>query len=127
IAHESVPQAERNIADALIRIQDAENSACYPMLFVRVRDAEQIRRLTAIAGGALSVLTGFCLPKVTAESVTTMLETITDLPVQKNFYAMPILETPEVAYTETRRTELAAIAQAMSPFRDQILCVRVGA
>jgi hypothetical protein len=46
----------------------------------------------------------------------------TALPV----YAMPVLETPEIAHAESRLTTLIQIRQLLDRFRDRVLAVRVG-
>ncbi|WP_275693525.1 HpcH/HpaI aldolase/citrate lyase family protein [Nocardioides sp. TF02-7] len=41
-------------------------------------------------------------------------------------YAMPILETPEIAYVESRRAALADLAAVFDDHRESVLCVRIG-
>lgn len=130
IQHESVSRAERNIVAALRRIhtQSPAERAKYPLLFVRVRDADQIARLAFAAGDAIAVLTGFSLPKVTAETGRAMLEAVREASdgLDRPLYAMPILETPDIAYIESRREALLALSVVFNEFAEHVLCIRVG-
>jgi citrate lyase beta subunit len=130
IRHEDVPQAEQNVVEALRRVHAAgpQAAADYPLLFVRVRTADQIRRIAAEAGEALNVLTGFSLPKMTTENAHDMLCAVRDASaaLQHPLYAMPILETPDIAYIETRRDTLRELAAIFDEFRTHVLCIRVG-
>lgn len=130
IPHDAVGMAEQNIVAALTRLHnaDAGTLAGLPLLFVRVRTAEQITRLADEAGDAIRVLTGFSLPKTTPTSGRDMLTAIAQVSegLGRPMYAMPILESPELAYIETRRDMLAALSDLFSEFRENVLCVRVG-
>jgi citrate lyase beta subunit len=143
IKHSDVPMAEANIVETLKRIaaadaqadpqvstsqQAAIGSDALPLLFVRVRSAEQIRRIAAAAGPAINVLTGFSLPKATRQSVWAMLTAIREVNtnLSRPLYGMPILETPDIAWNETRRDSLGNLAEAFDTFADIVLCIRVG-
>lgn len=130
IPHDKVGEAEENIVAALQRLHAAEQKmlGALPLLFVRVRSAEQITRLAAEAGDAIRVLTGFSLPKTTPESGRDMLTAIREVSVGlgRPLYAMPILESPELAYIETRRDMLRDLSVLFDEFREHVLCVRVG-
>jgi citrate lyase beta subunit len=130
IPHDAVGQAEENIVAALKRLHLAEQKmlGALPLLFVRVRTAEQITRLAAEAGDAIRVLTGFSLPKTTPTSGREMLTAIAEVSkgLGRPMYAMPILESPELAYIETRHAMLRDLAVLFEEFHENVLCVRVG-
>ena len=42
-------------------------------------------------------------------------------------YAMPVLETPEVLYRETREAELVGIRELLDEYRELVLTIRIGA
>lgn len=128
IRDDEVEAAELNLADQLRRV--ARQQPDGPLLFVRVRHADQIYRLAERLGDDLGVLSGFVLPKFRAdESGQAGLTAVreigdgTGLPL----YAMPVLETPEIAHTETRQGTLLAIRHLLDLNRDRILAIRVGA
>ncbi|GAA4804895.1 HpcH/HpaI aldolase/citrate lyase family protein [Nocardioides caeni] len=130
IEHDAVATAEAQVVAALSAVTalpDAER-ARLPLVFVRVRDAAQIRRLAAMAGPALSALTGFSLPKSEVQRVAAMLAAVREVSKGRvrPLYAMPILESEEIAYVETRRPALRRLAELFTAYDEHVLCVRVG-
>ncbi len=131
IPHAAVPDAEANVVAALQRIHrrtaDGEQPAL-PLLFVRVRSPEQIRSVALAAGPALARLTGFSLPKATGATLGPMLAAIEEVAADTGqpLYGMPILETPDLAWRETRADALAAVAAQVDAHRESVLCLRVG-
>ncbi|WP_448638868.1 HpcH/HpaI aldolase/citrate lyase family protein [Geodermatophilus sp. URMC 63] len=129
VPHAAVPDAEANVIAALRRLDHhAATGEHLPLLFVRVRTPEQIRSLALAAGPALARLTGFSLPKATGTTLGPMLEAIAEVGAATGhpLYGMPILETPDLAWRETRPEALAALADVVAAHRDQVLCLRVG-
>lgn len=130
IEHDAVERAERGVVAALesIRVMPAELRGRLPLVFVRVRDADQIRRVSAAAGDALTALTGFSLAKSAVDRVESMLDATREVSagIHRPMYAMPILESPEIAYVESRRAALAQLAEVFGAYEEHVLCVRVG-
>jgi citrate lyase beta subunit len=128
IPHAAVPAAEANVVEALRRIDEGGCGEDLPLLFLRVRHPEQIYRLAEAAGPALVHLTGFSLPKASAASLAPMLAAVAEVSAgcAHPLYAMPILETADVAWSETREEALAGVAAALHRYADSVLCLRVG-
>ncbi|PWW23710.1 citrate lyase beta subunit [Geodermatophilus normandii] len=131
IPHAAVPDAEVNVVAALQRISAraaAGEQPALPLLFVRVRSAEQIRSIAVAAGPALAWLTGFSLPKATGATLAPMLEAIAEVgsATGQPLYGMPILETADLAWRETRADALADLAAVVDAHRESVLCLRVG-
>jgi citrate lyase beta subunit len=128
IPHAEVAAAEANVVATLHRIHERGCGEDLPLLFVRVREAAQIHRVAAAAGPALSRLTGFSLPKATGAGLGEMLAAVAAVSAGcvHPLYAMPILETPDVAWSESRAAALAAVAEVLDRYADEVLCVRVG-
>ena len=131
IPHAAVGEAEANVVAALQRLDRrvAEGDpAPLPLVFVRVRTPGQIRSIALAAGPALARLTGFSLPKATGATLGPMLEAIADVGAATGLplYGMPILETPDLAWRETRAEALAALAAVVEAHREIVLCLRVG-
>lgn len=100
-----------------------------PLLFVRVRSADQIDALMSEMTSGTEILTGFAIPKFGSScgrDYLTRIERASDA-VGRRLYAMPIIETPEVLHLETRGEELRAIAGLLAEFRESVLAVRIGA
>jgi citrate lyase beta subunit len=131
IPHAAVGEAEANVVAALQRLDSRVadgDPAPMPLVFVRVRTPEQIRSIAVEAGPALGRLAGFSLPKATAATLGPMLEAIAEVGAATGLplYGMPILETPDLAWRETRAEALAALAAVVEAHREHVLCLRVG-
>lgn len=127
IADHEVAFGEDNLVRELTRL--ARRGGEGPLLFVRVRAPEQVTRLVARLGEAASVLTGFVLPKFTELSGAPFLDAVADVAQRSGlrFFAMPVLESPQVMYAETRVDALAGIRLLLDKHRDNVLAVRIGA
>ena len=99
------------------------------LLFVRVRTVDQIRELALATGRAIGVVSGFVLPKFSLGHGEEYLQAVwrcTDRSAHP-VYAMPVLETRDVLYRETREVELVGIRELLDEYRSQVLTVRIGA
>ncbi|SDY40909.1 Citrate lyase beta subunit [Micromonospora pattaloongensis] len=107
----------------------AETGADGPLLFVRVRSAGQIPRIVEALGEHLGVLTGFVLPKFTEDSGPAFLDAVAQAGVRtgRRLLAMPVLESPEVIFAESRTDVLLGVQRLLTEYRDLILAVRIGA
>ncbi|AUY51909.1 HpcH/HpaI aldolase/citrate lyase family protein [Streptomyces sp. CB01881] len=99
-----------------------------PLLFIRVRTASQITDLAGRLGPAIGLLTGFVLPKFTDENGGAYLEALAaaEAATGRRLFAMPVLESPELAHLETRREQLFGIARLLDKYRERVLAVRLG-
>ncbi|MBP0451772.1 HpcH/HpaI aldolase/citrate lyase family protein [Kitasatospora sp. RG8] len=99
-----------------------------PLLFIRVRTASQITDLAGRLGPAIGLLTGFVLPKFTDENGGAYLEALAaaEAATGRRLFAMPVLESPELAHLETRREQLFGIARLLDKYRGRVLAVRLG-
>jgi citrate lyase beta subunit len=138
IRDDEVGAAEVNLAEQLRRFADSNGRSVAergdgepdgPLLFIRVRHHDQIYRMAERLGDAMRVVSGFVLPKFQPDEsgragvrAVHDIAAATALPV----YAMPVLETPEVAHAETRLDTLVQIRELLDGFRDRVLALRVG-
>ncbi|WP_141577286.1 HpcH/HpaI aldolase/citrate lyase family protein [Actinomadura sp. WMMA1423] len=100
-----------------------------PLLFVRVRDPRQIGDLVGRLGDAAELVSGFVLPKFTAPAGGAFLDALADASDASGLrlLAMPVIESPEAVYAETRSEMLHDIARLLAKHRSRILAVRLGA
>ena len=127
IADEDLPAAEKN---AIVQLRaHAESGARSPLLFVRVRSAEQIPMIVDALGEHARILTGFVLPKFTSETGGAFLDAVTEASasIRRRLLAMPVLESPEVIFSESRTEVLLAVRRLLNNYRKHILAVRIGA
>jgi citrate lyase beta subunit len=122
-----VAVAERNVAAQLKELHRINAPA--PLLFVRVRQPDQIRSLIKEIGSAATILTGFVLPKFTAANGSGFLDVLAEIRAETELplYGMPVLEAPETIYAESRLGELLAVRDLLERHADAVLAVRIGA
>lgn len=127
VADHEVEQALANAVDALDEL--ASRTDFGMQLFVRVRTAENIRRIAETLTSGVAVLSGFVIPKFRGVTGRAFLDEIVEASahVGKHLFAMPVLESPELVHRETRDDELAEIGKVLAEHRDRILAVRIGA
>ncbi|MFG2426801.1 HpcH/HpaI aldolase/citrate lyase family protein [Streptomyces sp. NPDC048590] len=128
---DSIDDAEVVGAEANLVRQFAdldERAADVPLLFIRVREPEQISDLTRRLGTSVRLLSGFVLPKFTEERGELFLEALTAAEAVSGhrLFAMPVLESPELLHLETRGDTLRGIARTVDKYRDRILALRLG-
>jgi len=133
IGDSEVPAAEKNIITQVGKIHLALSHqeidfADLPLIFIRVRNPDQILRLTEEMGDSAKIITGFIFPKFTSESYR-YFEAIKSLNEQATgpFYGMPIIESPEIIYRESRLHALMETKQLLDSYQDLVLNVRIGA
>lgn len=128
-----VPLAEENLTNQVQRIglaidrgELAEEDL--PLIFIRVRTPDQMLRLLESMEEDSKLVAGFVFPKFSSDSYR-YLEILNDLNRQSSgrFYGMPIIESPQVIYRETRARELLEIKRLLDSYQDFVLNVRIGA
>ncbi len=127
IADAEVAAAEQNML-AQLRAY-ARTGATGPLLFVRVRVPEQIGMIIAGLGEDARIVTGFVLPKFTDDNGTAYLEAVVEAStwLGRRLLVMPVLESQEIIYAESRLGTLFGVRQLLDKYRDYVLAVRIGA
>ncbi|WP_067802346.1 HpcH/HpaI aldolase/citrate lyase family protein [Actinomadura formosensis] len=127
IADDEVEAGEANLV-AQLRALDGRGTDV-PLLFVRVRDPRQIGDLLGLLGDAAALISGFVLPKFSAVAGGAFLDALEDAAVRTGLplLAMPVIESPEAVYAETRAEMLHDVARLLAKHRSRILAVRLGA
>ncbi|MFD9500579.1 HpcH/HpaI aldolase/citrate lyase family protein [Streptomyces sp. NPDC060035] len=128
---DSIDDAEVVGAEANLVRQFADldsRGAELPLLFIRVREPEQISDLVERLGTSVRLLSGFVLPKFTEERGELFLEALTAAESASGYrlFAMPVLESPELLHLETRGDTLRGIARTIDKYRDRVLALRLG-
>lgn len=130
IADAEVPEAEENLVAqlGLLARREREQDEDLPLLFVRVREPQQIPGLVRRLGPAARVLSGFVLPKFTEDSGVPFLEALeaTEAECGNRLFAMPVLESPGLLHMESRTETLAGIVRTVDKYRDRVLALRLG-
>jgi len=123
-----VPEAEANLVRQFADLAERCPETELPLLFVRVRAPEQIPDLVGRLGESVRLLSGFVLPKFTEERGIPFLEALTaaEAASGRRLFAMPVLESPDLLYRESRAETLAGIFRAVDKYRDRVLALRLG-
>ncbi|SDL10432.1 Citrate lyase beta subunit [Sarcina sp. DSM 11001] len=131
---ERVPEAMENVHTLLAAVTDAVDSGrldadLVPLIFVRIRDLAQFKAFgSKLTKKEARSLCGINFPKFNAENGYEYFAYLLDLNEQLDevLYGMPIIEDPEVAYKETRISELIGIRKILDKYHRLVLQVRVG-
>ncbi|MGW0626943.1 HpcH/HpaI aldolase/citrate lyase family protein [Streptomyces sp. NPDC002758] len=150
LADDIVKQAERGVVSMVLCLEDsiadaevlegeenlvrqfadlaAREGAALPLLFIRVRTADQIPDLVRRLGPTVRLLSGFVMPKFTEERGIPFLEALSGAEAAsgRRLFAMPVLESPELLYRETRVEALEGVSRAVDKYRDRVLALRLG-
>ncbi|WP_107644871.1 HpcH/HpaI aldolase/citrate lyase family protein, partial [Streptomyces sp. Ru87] len=118
--------AEENLVQSFTDLEERGDEL--PLLFVRVREPEQIADLVKRLGPAVRLLSGFVLPKFTEERGVPFLEALTEAETLsgRRLFAMPVLESPELLHLESRAETLAGIRRSVDKYRERVLALRLG-
>ncbi|OKK08107.1 ATP/GTP-binding protein [Streptomyces sp. CB03234] len=121
-----VAGAEENLVRQFTDLYERDGEP--PLLFIRVRQAEQMADLVRRLGPAAPLLSGFVLPKFTEERGGPFMEalTVAENLCGRRLFAMPVLESPELLHLETRHETLAGIGRIVDKYRDRVLALRLG-
>ncbi|WP_240479709.1 HpcH/HpaI aldolase/citrate lyase family protein [Paenibacillus wynnii] len=103
-----------------------------PLIFIRVRNPEQLQNLIYRLGSLTTILTGFVFPKFSVENGVEYFEVLADYNNTRSYsasvlYGMPILESASIIYRESRLESLLAVRDLLEGYRDYVLNVRIGA
>ncbi|WP_405737616.1 HpcH/HpaI aldolase/citrate lyase family protein [Streptomyces sp. NBC_00028] len=127
IGDEDVAAGEENLVRQFADLASREDLEP-PLLFIRVRTPEQIPDLVQRLGETVRLLSGFVFPKFTEERGIPFLEALAlaEHASGRRLFGMPVLETPELMYRESRVDALEGIARAVDKYRDRVLALRLG-
>ena len=123
----ALPQAEAQLRDTL-RALGGMDAQARPLVFVRVKDPEHLRRVSERIADVDGALTGYVFPKFDAGNAARYLDGLARINDRRaaHFYGMPILESRAIADIRTRAGELDAVRRVLDAHRPAILNVRVG-
>ncbi|WP_018545335.1 HpcH/HpaI aldolase/citrate lyase family protein [Streptomyces sp. LaPpAH-108] len=122
-----VPAGEDNLVRQFAEL-DARAGQEPPLLFIRVRTPDQIPDLVRRLGPTARLLSGFVLPKFTGERGMPFLEALSAAEKEsgRRLFAMPVLESTELLYRESRVETLDGILRAVGKYRERVLALRLG-
>lgn len=127
ILDEALPEAEQALCRTFSKL-NAERREDFPLLFIRIRSAEHMRRIWKMLGESTEILTGFILPKFDTSNAEDYLTVLREINAESShrIYIMPILESRIIADISTRKQELKALYDRFMTVYPFILNVRTG-
>ncbi len=122
----AVEYAVQHVAEELAQLRGRDD---LPLIFVRVRTPDQPGRLAGLMGEAADVIDGFVLPKFSTVHGPEVLDAVGDAEatIGRRLMVMPVIETPEIMYRETRVEELLGQRALLAKHSERVLAVRIGA
>jgi citrate lyase beta subunit len=130
VHEDAVEDAENELYQTLKSISAAKSKKEFyiPLIFVRVRSPQQLKKLAVIYNEFSEILTGFILPKFYIENCATYIEAIQEIKenTNPNYYYMPIFESASMIPLRTRYDYLEDIKTQLEVISDSILNIRVG-
>ena len=130
IKDEYVKEAEDILIDSINKIYNERKIKDFylPMIFIRVRNSQQITTLADRLGESRDIITGFILPKFDQYSGNKFISSALEVNrlYNKTFYIMPILESKTVINLLDRYNNLYQIKEMLDKVDDIVLNVRVG-
>ncbi|MET0451306.1 MAG: HpcH/HpaI aldolase/citrate lyase family protein [Mycobacterium sp.] len=127
VGDHEVDDAIRNVVVALDEL--AATPASKLLMFVRVRHPDAIRTIAESLVAGADVLTGFVAPKFSSANGARYLDEVAQASqlLGKHLFVMPVLESRELVFRETRERELGLVSALLGGRRDDVLAVRIGA
>lgn len=129
IQDEALEQAEATLKETLFALMekhiDVEN---LPLLFVRIRTPEHMRKVHMMLRESESIIAGYILPKFDMSNAQEYKEIVLSINscAEKPIYIMPILESKPIADVYTRHNTLLNLKMILDSMKEYVLNVRVG-
>ena len=125
-----VAEAEQDLLHSLRKLHSARQDRDFflPKIFIRVRNPEQITRLTSALGECVNVIEGFIIPKFSPQNADAYIHKVMEINERsdKRLYVMPIYESSDMIDLRTRYDVLYSLKDSLSRIEELVLNIRVG-
>lgn len=134
ISDKCVLEAEENVYITLNKINSfLKNNSDFknklPLIFIRIRNPLQMKKIYNMIKNDINVLTGFVLPKFdlsNTEEYKKLILNINSEVKTKKIYVMPIIESESVINIKTRYSVLTDINESLKDIKEFVLNIRIG-
>lgn len=130
ISEDMVEEAENQLKETFERIYCfyKNQNGFVPKIFIRVREAEQMKRVFNSIRDYTDILSGFIFPKYTVVNADNYNSALIDINKisGKKIYGMPIIESSDIIDLKTRYEILEKIKKYIDSINDFVINVRVG-
>jgi len=126
IKDEALPMAEIELCNTLSKLKNSNSDL--PLLFVRVRTPEHMKKIHNMIQEQEDIITGYILPKFDLTNCDEYSALITEYNegLENKLYIMPILESSMVADIGGRVPALYELKEKLLHIKDLVLNIRVG-
>ncbi len=125
-----VEEAEHCLAASVQKIHRAMDHTSFylPKIFIRVRQPQQILRMTALLGSSSRLVCGFILPKFSPEHADAYIQAVVAANERSGrpVYLMPIYESACMIDLRRRYDILYALKEKLAAVEELVLNIRVG-
>lgn len=125
-----VAEAEKQVKETLSVLDENKNflEGDLPLIFIRVREPQQMWRLYRKCGSLLELITGFLIPKFNKDNMQDYIENFHKVKekMETPLYILPIIESTNAIYIQKRIDNLLQIREGLDLIKDEVLNVRVG-
>lgn len=125
-----VAEAEQILVNSIQKIFVSYQSQPFylPKIFIRVRNSEQITRLTSTLGSNIEIITGFIVPKFSTSNASEYIHAIIQANElsAKDIYMMPIYENASIIDLKERLDILYSLKDSLTQIEKNVLNIRVG-
>lgn len=103
-----------------------------PLIFVRIREANQIRECYKLLGDNIIYITGFNIPKFDKYSCDSFINVFSEVSKEvwekygTKLFIMPIIESKNALYRQLRMDNLLYMNDRLRPLAENVLNIRVG-
>lgn len=127
VSADMLDSAEKQLTRTLQTLKTAAPSRC-PMLFVKVRDPEHLVHIHKLLGELEDMLMGYILPRFDLSSADRYFEIMDKINDKRKhtLYALPVLETEEIADMLTRKKALEKLKKKIDQHKNSVLGIRIG-
>lgn len=125
-----VAEAEKQVKETLSTLEGDKEfiEGDFPLIFIRVREPQQMWRLYRKCGSLLELITGFLIPKFNKDNMQDYIENFHKVKekMETPLYILPIIESTNAIYIQKRIDNLLQIREGLDLIKDEVLNVRVG-
>lgn len=125
-----VEEAEKILIESAERIYTSWQAQPFylPKIFIRVRNPQQIMRLTKHFGKSIEIITGFIVPKFNIDNAGEYIQAVIKANEysSKDLYFMPIYENSSIIDLRARLEILYSLKDSLSKIEKNVLNIRVG-
>lgn len=125
-----IAEAEKQVKETLSVLDGNKNflEGDLPLIFIRVREPQQMWRLYRKCGSLLELITGFLIPKFNKDNMQDYIENFHKVKekMETPLYILPIIESTNAIYIQKRIDNLLQIREGLDLIKDEVLNVRVG-